>query len=309
MLLAILMPALGKVRQLAQRIMCGTNLGGIAKAMLTYATDDEYESVPIAGGGNAKWDWGTGGNEGKCSWNWTDRNEKPPGKNIAASAATSTLSANLYLCVKYGDVSPDQFICPSGSEKKFEITKYSAIVGFVSAESAMDLWDFGSGDDKYVKAGIRGRGHNSYSYQLPLPTVYAGRNYYPVTATSNPALAVMADRNPFWDKANTANAALYVWSPGLTPPAIDATSIPFGNYIGHQKEGQNVSYADQHVKFEKMANCGIDQDNIYTTWGKPSILPTEENLKQCGSVKPGQSLTANGGPQNRDDNYLVNDWN
>jgi prepilin-type processing-associated H-X9-DG protein len=38
-MLAILMPALGKSRQLAHRLMCGTNLSGIGKAMLIYASD------------------------------------------------------------------------------------------------------------------------------------------------------------------------------------------------------------------------------------------------------------------------------
>jgi len=37
MMLAILMPALGKVRQLSERIMCGTNLSIIGKAVTIYA--------------------------------------------------------------------------------------------------------------------------------------------------------------------------------------------------------------------------------------------------------------------------------
>src|SRR4030042_3632233 len=79
MLLAIVMPPLGKVRQLAQRIMCGTNLGGIGKAMLTYATDDKYESFPIAGGGGAFWRTGTKPEKGKCSWPWDSKFAPPAG--------------------------------------------------------------------------------------------------------------------------------------------------------------------------------------------------------------------------------------
>jgi len=47
MLLAILMPALGKTRQLAQRIMCSTNLSGLGKAIVVYTNDynDAYPST------------------------------------------------------------------------------------------------------------------------------------------------------------------------------------------------------------------------------------------------------------------------
>ena len=51
MMLAIIMPALAKTRNLAQRIMCGTNLKGLGEAVLVYAGDDKYERYPTA----SKW--------------------------------------------------------------------------------------------------------------------------------------------------------------------------------------------------------------------------------------------------------------
>jgi prepilin-type processing-associated H-X9-DG protein len=47
MMLAILMPALGKTRQLAQRIMCSTNLSGLDKAVTVYV-DDHNDTYPPA---------------------------------------------------------------------------------------------------------------------------------------------------------------------------------------------------------------------------------------------------------------------
>jgi len=41
LLMAILMPALAQTRRLAQRIICGTNLSGIGKAMIVYANDND----------------------------------------------------------------------------------------------------------------------------------------------------------------------------------------------------------------------------------------------------------------------------
>ena len=54
LLMGILMPALAKVRQIAFRMVCGTNLSGMGKAMLIYAQDydDEY---PRAGGPQSIW--------------------------------------------------------------------------------------------------------------------------------------------------------------------------------------------------------------------------------------------------------------
>lgn len=48
LLMGILMPALARVRQIAFRMVCGTNLSGLGKAMLIYANDYEDElSVPV----------------------------------------------------------------------------------------------------------------------------------------------------------------------------------------------------------------------------------------------------------------------
>lgn len=47
--MAILMPALARTRQIAFRMVCGTNMSGLGKAMLIYAND--YDSFPTA----SKW--------------------------------------------------------------------------------------------------------------------------------------------------------------------------------------------------------------------------------------------------------------
>ncbi|MCX5634013.1 MAG: DUF4190 domain-containing protein [Phycisphaerae bacterium] len=49
MMLAILMPALGKTRQLAQRIICSTNLSGLGKAIVFY-TNDHNDAYPSTDG-------------------------------------------------------------------------------------------------------------------------------------------------------------------------------------------------------------------------------------------------------------------
>lgn len=332
MLLAILMPALGKVRQLAQRIMCGTNVGGIGKAMLTYSSDDKYESYPIAGPGGTILDLGTVaavGGEPICTWTWYFKAVPGTSGNPGTlTAQKSTLSANLYLLIKYADVSPDQFVCPGSDEKKFELGIYNVGSGTTIGTNFTEVWDFGGRQPETpLNPGkTRGRGHNSYSYQLPLPLI-AGGPVYPITTTTNPARAVMADRSPYWDKTinnpiGGGNAKSYRWG-GTNDQRILPDSIPAGNNIYHQKDGQNVLYADQHTKFEKSANCGIEMDNIYTTWQMGSTsLPTAANdkakTKQVGGPGSSTTTTPLPGPpaivvqnysQDAEDSFLVSDFN
>jgi len=47
MLLAILMPALGTVKEMAQRVVCGTNLQQIGSSMSIYASDNDGQFPPV----------------------------------------------------------------------------------------------------------------------------------------------------------------------------------------------------------------------------------------------------------------------
>jgi prepilin-type N-terminal cleavage/methylation domain-containing protein len=72
LLMGILMPALARVRMIANRMVCGANLSGIGKALMLYA-GDSAESYPMPGcSGNVtvyatagrignSWDGGVGG--------------------------------------------------------------------------------------------------------------------------------------------------------------------------------------------------------------------------------------------------------
>jgi prepilin-type N-terminal cleavage/methylation domain-containing protein len=326
MLLAILMPALGKVRQLAQRIMCSTNLSGLGKAMLTYSNDDKYESFPVAGASGSYWNRGTGTGASHLAgvdcftWNYP----KTPEQNCAVGQSGkhySTISADLYLLVKIADTTPDQFICPGSDSKKFDLSNYPVSGADYQGLSFTDVWDFGTAKDHKLKQ--MGKGHNTYSYQLPKPA-YSGATAFPISTTSNPARPVMADRNPYWSTATGSASTAYLYRFDTTNNKPFQSSLANGNNTYHQKEGQNVLYADCHAKFEKSANVGIMSDNIYTVWGTNVINSTNEATRQCGP----QALTTDTGttekrfsdnadyvtataitiaPQVEDDSYLVSD--
>jgi prepilin-type N-terminal cleavage/methylation domain-containing protein len=323
MLLAILMPALSKVRQLAQRLMCGTNLVGIGKATLSYTTEDKYESFPVAGSSGTRWDMGTGSTEGKNSFDWRNAKVFP---EPTSTVYTVTISANLYLLVKYADVAPEQFVCPGTDQKKFELTKYD-MTGYTTA-TILDVWDFGSRDKQKggSNANTRGKGHQSYSYQSPvrfLGNTATDHESYAVSTASSPRRPVMADRSPYWQLPvdTTSTARFYHWD--RTNSKVAPSSITNGNSMSHQKDGQNVLFADLHSSFEKSANCGIEMDNIYTVWGKELIETADDDKwRQCGVGAPDAPVLSTTGrvttpfqtqiksayyPRNADDTFLVSD--
>src|SRR5210317_1733748 len=131
LLMGILMPALSRVRQIAFRMVCGTNLSGIGKAMLIYANDYEDE-FPRAGGRNSQWS--------SALSNWmADNRYAAYGLGADGSGGQATITSSFYLLVKYAEVTPKSFICKGDSgTTEFKPTEYAA-----GDRDLIDLWDFG----------------------------------------------------------------------------------------------------------------------------------------------------------------------
>jgi len=235
LLMGILMPALSRVRQIAFRLICGTNLSGIGKAMLIYSNDYDDE-FPRAGGRNSVW----GSNLPANGW-------MAPTRTLAfnlganGSGGQATIASSFYLLVKYAEVTPKSFICKGDSgTREFKPSDYDA-----GSRELIDLWDFGPEPIK----------HCSYTYHMPY-------GLYALTTSSEPGMAVAADRNP-WIKSPAAEAK----APALLTnykPTGGKEEVNKGNAFTHQEDGQNVLFMDSHVEFEKKPFCGINDDNIYT---------------------------------------------
>ncbi len=236
LLMGILMPALARVRQIAFRMVCGTNLSGIGKAMLIYSNDYEDE-FPRAGGRGSTW-------AGRIPQWLADNRFLAYGVNPAdGSGGVGTISASFYLLVKYADVTPKSFVCKSDSgTTAFKTSLYPAAAG----RELIDLWDFGE-DQTYG-----GSKHCSYSYHMPF-------GLYALTTSSDPGMAVAADRNPFINSPAGEPKSIAGFDPDGGPEFAN-----IGNAIAHQEDGQNVLFMDIHVNFEKRATCAINDDNIYT---------------------------------------------
>ena len=328
MLLAILMPALNKVKGLAQRLVCGTSVKGLGTAMMVYAQDfdDEY---PVQGGrGNHRWHelgWT------KEWWNPDKDWDDPPEKFI-------TVSASLYLLVRNADVDPKSFVCPSGSETEFDG------VGGTANTDMVEVWDFG-GDDQIDTSLYDGSGtltyndgrpkeHVSYAYQLPYSV--NDNDAHPASATASASTAIMADKNPWQDnklelgtsvnlaerKTNYAILVDFIrtdpdtWDDTPLRDSTTAWQIQIANSQPHGREGQNVLYGDGHASFEKRPDCSYQNDNIYTMFARTAGPPSfNEYDRRTGMNRPAGAETvlpsaphAQGSfPRSSEDTLLVND--
>jgi prepilin-type N-terminal cleavage/methylation domain-containing protein len=272
LLMGILMPALARVRQLAFRMTCGTNLSGIGKAMLLYSNDYQDE-LPRAGGRTSNW--------GQVAlWDSANRYQAY-GLAADGSGGNATISSCFYLLVKYTEVTPKSFVC-KGDAGTTEF-KLSDMTTAVAANfELIDAWDFGPITDSFK--------HCSYSYHMPF-------GLYALTVSSEPGFAVAADRNPFL-KSPAADAKVI----GNFKPDLDAfkgtqDQAKEGNAIAHQLDGQNVMFLDTHVSFEKRAYCSIEDDNIYLISGDPVKGSPIGIVPVVGAATPA----------NRKDSVLVHD--
>jgi prepilin-type N-terminal cleavage/methylation domain-containing protein len=271
LLMGILMPALARVRVIAGRMSCGSNLSGIGKSMLMYASDYR-NNYPAGGPLNRAWS-----PTGHIAA-WDAKVQKD-----AFAGNLATVTSSFYLLIRYSECAPKLFVCGGDKDSKnFELSLYPTTIKEVA-----EAWDFGP------NPGI----HCSYSMQDPFSDFVMSSS----SSASNP---LAADRNPYLDK----NAANYITglTRGTLPSLVDNEYHDpdlTGNAAAHERKSQNVLYNDGHVTAESYPNCGYNYDNIWKYWsvGKPGL---EE--MQVGGIAPKQGIAT---PRSKDDACLVNDRN
>jgi len=259
LMLGMLIPVLRHARHRAVRTTCGANLMGIGKAMIIYSNDYQDE-FPRAGGSGTIWQPKI--NNWKASDRFTAYN-----LHADSTGGQASISASFYLLVKYAEVTPKSFVCKGNRRtKEFKPQKY------LRDKELTKLWDFGPEPWK----------HCSYAYHIPY-------GLYALTTSSEPGMAVAADRNP-WIASPAAEAKKIMrFNPNGT-----LKQQKYGNSISHQEDGQNVLFMDGHAYFEKRAFCAINDDNIYTYWGG-------------GDIRRGRPPVIGSLPLDKRDSLLVHD--
>lgn len=316
LLMGILMPALARVRMIAYRMVCGTNLSGLGKAVLLYAGDakDEY---PMPGLNRLV----TINPSGTLN-NWAAASIADAYTNDMGSSGVSrgTVGSIFYLLVKYEDVAVKQFNCKGDSgATPFQLSDYPS----TTIDDLTKAWDFGTKPGKNC----------SYSYHTPFARSATDQGF-PVNTNSQPNAPLAADRNPMLDDHAYAiylQNASAIGGAAVDPTAktpyqrwTDATAGTYKdpdlvyNAFPHQREGQNVLYNDGHVRFEKTANVGINDDNIWQARPTTPSADIKEDIEVGGYFPrpatgtgssppafPGYYLTNN--PTSSDDAVLINE--
>jgi prepilin-type N-terminal cleavage/methylation domain-containing protein len=286
LLMGILMPALARVRQLAFRMVCGTNLSGIGKAMLIYANDYEDE-LPKAGGRTNAW-------AAKLpDWTGVTR-QQAYGITSTNGQGQATITSNFYLLVKYAEVTPKQFVCKGETDaKEFKLSEASVKPNKASFE-LIDAWDFGP----YVNESENPSMYCSYSYHYPF-------NNHALTISADPTMAVAGDRNPWLVSGAREPSDWISFKPDeeiAQGQGATSETARVGNSDSHQGDGQNILFLDSHVNFEKRSYCGTENDNVYTIATAHTF--TGGSTKDLKGLKaPVMFDTAK--PFNRRDSYLV----
>ena len=299
MLLAILMPALSKVKKIAMRVVCATNLKGLGTAQTVYANDYDDEYV-VQGAGNSNLTW----SDGTSAWqdntvSWATRTE-------------ITVGASLYLLVREADVSPKSFICPSGDQQEFSGKNISNL-------DIVELYDFGKG----TTGGGADEGPIncvSYSYHQPYKggtgSGSGAKGPRAADGTRSAAFAVMADKNPYFETklTNSGTVTQANYKDNARPIGADAVPsegayeavekwrVEIQNALPHDREGQNILFGDGHTSYENRADVAVKNDCIYSMWDS-SGGATELSRRR------GVKITARAAtiPQGNDDSVLIND--
>lgn len=273
LILFFLVVCFGKTHPLHYKMTCGTNLAGIGKAMLIYANDYEDE-LPRAGGPSSQW-------TGRIA-DWAASNRSIAyGLSPDGSGGQVSISASLYLLVKYAEVTPKTFLCRDGKRNTPEkgVTEFKADGYRVRnrAAESVDFWDFGPNPPE----------HCSYAYHM----LYGPHG---LTVSSPPGFAIAGDRNPWMDSPSAKARDFSRFLPDIAPHNGTAEQGLAGNTFRHEGQEQNVVFLDAHVEFKKRPFCGLDNDNIYTSWnGDDKVRGVPPRL---GSV-----------PADAKDSLLVND--
>jgi len=281
MLLAILMPALNKVKQLAQRLVCATNLKGMGTALMVYSNDDKYDQYPNLANSSTTWDYLTD------NWVRNPANPWPP--------ATQTIGASLFLLVREADVDPKSFVCKSSDQRAFD--------KIPPDYDLVELGDFGS--HSYEETGPQ----NCVSYAYQVPFSLSGLTARPANSSASSSMALMADRNPYFDNAGVRDDATDTTYMGIADTLIWDSDLKWeiqaANSFAHNREGQNVLFNDGHAEFMKRPDVGVANDNIYICYS--SIPPASPNDKQRREGVPKDASMSNSPPRDTSDTYLAND--
>ena len=297
LLVSILMPALGRAREMAKRVQCASQERGIGQGMALYQNDYRDSNPRIGRLDTANSKFGHG--------KYLELADVVAAGNFFCDQSlihedkACRVNSCLYLLVKYEDIVPKMFLCPSDDLVE-EMDLQEVILVEPLVESWEDLNEFKS------------NGNVSYSYNDPYRQL--------LDASASSALVLMADQSPRYTEENgevTSTQSSDSPEGGTSGAASpqdsdwdwtdeDGDNPNHGNTKNHASEVQNVLFADMHVKKHEKPTVGIGEDNIFTYWSTYPTTLVDDKMIGSWAVAGGQQNTAAEAAQTEQDSYLGN---
>ena len=316
-LISILLPALAKARELANRAVCMANIRGIIQSMVTYAQSANGQFPlpgPIINPAN------TGAGPGYLNTpGWPGYNAPSPSTTGTAQQAVQFLYAYgkpwanctqpLWIMVLQGYTTPASFICPSdplalGPSFESEAAPGEAV--YYNLNFGMMLGNFPYTAGLPNPYNLEGQGE-SYSIAFPWPSDE-------IAPSGNTDLAYLTPPGNWWTTsyANTQVPLISDMAPVDSPGGGDTTGVyqritttlptanTFGPYIynsgNHAGDGQNVGFGDDHVTWETSPYVGENGDNIFTYTTATGVVNGTTDTSQVGLTFVSGGSGASGPP-------------
>jgi len=261
LLIAILLPSLGKARELANRGTCAANVRGIAQSMHVYGADnnDAYPIVVAPAGNNpatyklAQAAQATGGTT-------VDATYQSIYQTNANTQAGSPMACLWILCIR-GDVAPKQFLCKSDPA--------GGTAASLQTNASPPVYNTNFNNTTVTNADL------SYSYSVTYPWTTTSSNGGWWKANSDASIPLMADMAPEDGSGPTGNK---------TNTTAVYPGSKFSNSRTHQLDGQNVSFGDAHAEFQRNPFVGQNGDNVWTIGQSGPSAPAASTAVTAGSL-------------------------